>query len=68
MKVMAGGTRGRKPPAADAAPGRLTAALKWVLKNPDIATTVPSMTDMEQLDQNFKVMTETFHRRRPEDP
>lgn len=60
MKVMAGGTRGRKTRPEMQRPGALTAALKWVLKNPNIGTTVPSMTDMDQLDQNFKAMTETF--------
>jgi len=60
MKVMAGGTRGRKTRPEMQRPGALTAALKWVLKNPSIGTTVPSMTDMDQLDQNFKAMTETF--------
>jgi hypothetical protein len=39
-------------------PNAMASALKWVLKNPAIATTVPSMTDMEQLDQNFRVMAE----------
>jgi predicted aldo/keto reductase-like oxidoreductase len=57
---MAGGTRGRKTRPEMQRPGALTAALKWVLKNPNIGTTVPSMTDMDQLDQNFKAMTETF--------
>jgi predicted aldo/keto reductase-like oxidoreductase len=33
--------------------------LKWVLKNAAVATTVPSMTDMDQLDQNFKVMAQS---------
>jgi hypothetical protein len=63
MKVMAkSAPRGQAGPAgalarsADFAP----AALKWVLKNPLIGTTVPSMTDIEQLEQNFKVMAEKF--------
>ena len=67
MKVMAargGGGRGRggAQAAAPAAPptGRMTAALKWVIKNPVIATTVPSMTDIDQLEQNFKVMGQEF--------
>jgi len=60
MKVMAGGTRGRRTRPEMQRPGALTAALKWVLKNPNIGTTVPSMTDMDQLDQNLKAMTETF--------
>jgi len=36
------------------------AALKWVLKNPQVDTTIPSMTDMEQLDANFKAMSSKF--------
>ena len=76
MKVMAargGGGRGGRgrggaQPAAPAAPpappvGRMTAALKWVIKNPVIATTVPSMTDIDQLEQNFAVMGQKLHRR-----
>ena len=60
MKVMAGGTRGRNPRPQMQRPNAMAAALKWVLKNPAIATTVPSMTDTEQLDQNFQVMSQTF--------
>ena len=60
MKVMAragGRGRGAQPPAPSERPA---AAIKWVLKNAAIATTVPSMTDMDQLDQNFKVMGQVF--------
>jgi len=60
MKVMAGGTRGRNPRPQMQRPNAMAAALKWVLKNPAIATTVPSMTDTEQLDQNFQVMSQSF--------
>jgi len=61
MKVMArargrGGRSAGPPRPANFAP----AALKWVIKNPAIATTVPSMTDIDQLEQNFKVMAEEF--------
>ena len=38
----------------------MLAALKWALKNPNIATTIPSMTDMEQLDENLKAMGHPF--------
>ncbi len=59
MKVMARSGRGRgggpQRPATFA-----PAALKWTLKNPAIATTVPSMTDIDQLEQNFKTMSERF--------
>jgi predicted aldo/keto reductase-like oxidoreductase len=62
MKVMAGGFRRRSPdpPSQLQREGAMLAALKWVLKNPNIHTTIPSMTDMEQLDQNLKAMTERY--------
>ena len=34
----------------------MLAALKWVVKNPNVATTIPSMTDMDQLEENLKAM------------
>jgi hypothetical protein len=55
MKVMARGRKGAQRPANFPA-----AALKWVIKNPAFATTVPSMTDMDQLEQNFRAMAEQF--------
>ena len=60
MKVMAGGVRGRNPRPEMQRASAAAAAIKWVLKNPGIATTIPSMTDNEQLDQNFRVMAEKF--------
>ena len=61
MKVMAGGTRRMKPddPAYKklSQPGAMLAALKWVIKKPNIATTIPSITDMDQLDENLKAMS-----------
>jgi predicted aldo/keto reductase-like oxidoreductase len=61
MKVMAGGTRRMKPddPAYKklTQPGAMLAALKWVIKKPNIATTIPSITDMDQLDENLKAMS-----------
>ena len=63
MKVMAKTAPSRQPgPAGERAkaPNFAPAALKWVLKNPFIDTTVPSMTDTDQLEENFKVMAETF--------
>ena len=66
MKVMAkvGRGRGRGADAAPPPPARpasfAPAALKWVIKNPVIATTVPSMTDVDQLEQNFSVMAQQF--------
>jgi len=64
MKVMAGGKRRIKPgdKLADIfrRDGAMLAALKWVLKNPKVDTTVPSMTDMDQLDDNLTAMTASF--------
>jgi len=64
MKVMAGGFRSVKP--ADPIyeklhrEGAMLAALKWVLKRPNISTTIPSMTDMDQLDENLQAMAHPF--------
>ena len=64
MKVMAGGLKRTKP--GDKLyntlkkDGAMVAALKWVLNNPNIQTTIPSMTDMDQLDENFKAMSGGF--------
>ena len=64
MKVMAGGTRSHKPgdPIASklAQPGAMLAALKWVVKNPNVSTTIPSITDMDQLDENLKAMDHAY--------
>ena len=66
MKVMAkvGRGRGRGADAAPPPPARpanfAPAALKWAIRNPVIATTVPSMTDIDQLEQNFAVMAQPF--------
>ena len=61
MKVMAGGPRRLKPGDPNlkrlAQEGAMLAALKWVIKKPNIATTVPSITDMDQLDENLKAMS-----------
>ncbi len=35
----------------------MPAALKWVLRNPHVNTTIPSMTDMDQLDENLRAMS-----------
>jgi predicted aldo/keto reductase-like oxidoreductase len=61
MKVMARARgRGRGTAAPPRPPNFAPAALKWVIKNPAIATTVPSMTDIDQLEQNFSVMAQPF--------
>lgn len=64
MKVMAGGTRRARPgsPLSDklARPGALLAALKWVVNKPSVATTIPSITDNDQLEENLKAMAMPF--------
>ena len=58
MKVMAPARPGGA--AAKTNLGGPLAALKWVLRNPRFATTIPSMRDMEMLDENVKAMSERF--------
>jgi hypothetical protein len=64
MKVMAGGSRSVRP--SDplykklTQEGALLAALKWVINKPNVSTTIPSMTDMDQLDENLKAMAHPF--------
>jgi len=64
MKVMAGGFRRANPNDPNAIKmkreGAMLAALKWVLKNAYVHTTIPSITDMDQLDENMKAMTEPY--------
>jgi hypothetical protein len=61
MKVMAGGPRRLKPGDPNykrlTQEGAMLAALKWVIKKPNISTTIPSITDMDQLDENLKAMS-----------
>jgi hypothetical protein len=38
----------------------MLSALKWVLHRPHISTTIPSMTDMDQLDENLRAMAESY--------
>jgi aryl-alcohol dehydrogenase-like predicted oxidoreductase len=62
MKVMAGG-RGPEAVAAReklSAQGGMLAALKWTLRNPFVHTTIPSTTDMAQLDENLRAMSESW--------
>jgi hypothetical protein len=60
MKVMAGGALSLKPSDPNykklTQEGAMLAALKWVISKPNIATTIPSITDMDQLDENLKAM------------
>ncbi len=64
MKVMAGGFRRAQPgtPLHERLQrgGAMLAALKWVLNNKNVNTTVPSITDMEQLDDNLKAMSSDY--------
>lgn len=64
MKTMAGGFRKARPGtelhAKLSREGAMLAALKWVLRNPNVHTTVPSMTDMDQLEENMRAMTSPF--------
>jgi predicted aldo/keto reductase-like oxidoreductase len=69
MKIMAGGSglgrgRGRGGPNPNAEklkqPGAMAAVLRWVTRNPNVHTTVPSMTDMDQLDENIKAGVQAF--------
>ncbi len=61
---MAGGFRKLKPRDAEYErlhrDGAMLAALKWTLKDPHVATTIPSMTDNDQLDENMRAMTQPF--------
>ena len=60
------GDRAMRPPPPPAPPsqlkreGAMLAALKWVLKNPKVNATIPSMTDMDQLEENLKAMAEPY--------
>jgi hypothetical protein len=67
MKVMAGGVK--PTPFYKVDPDKLSklsregaplAALKWVLKNPNIDTMIPSIVDNEQLDENIAAMNAPF--------
>jgi uncharacterized protein len=64
MKVMAGGFRSLKPgdPTIEKLhrEGAMLSALKWTLKNRNVATTIPSMTDMDQLEENLRAMAQPF--------
>jgi predicted aldo/keto reductase-like oxidoreductase len=41
-------------------PGAPLAALKWVLQNPHVHCAIPSMKDMEQLEENVRAMNAPF--------
>lgn len=64
MKAMAGGSRALKPGSPVvrklAQEGAMLAALKWVVQKPAIATCIPTIMDMDQLEENMKAMAEPF--------
>jgi uncharacterized protein len=55
MKTLAGGGFLDKEKTK---PINTTAAIKWALSNPDIHTTIPGMTQFDQLDLNVKILTD----------
>ncbi len=55
MKTLAGGGFLDKEKTK---PVNTTAAIKWVLSNPDIHTTIPGMTAFDQLDLNVKILSD----------
>lgn len=64
MKVMAGGFRRVKPGDPNYSKfkqeGVFPAMLRWSMRNPNIDTTIPSITDHDQLDENFACMDKGF--------
>jgi hypothetical protein len=64
MKVMAGGFRRTRPgdPTVDKLKrdGAMLAALKWALKDPFVHTTIPGITDNDQLEENLRAMKEPY--------
>jgi uncharacterized protein len=53
MKTLAGGGYLDK---ARTRPINTTAAIKWALSNPNVHTTIPGMTNFDQLDLNVKIL------------
>jgi predicted aldo/keto reductase-like oxidoreductase len=64
MKVMAGGFRRVKPgdPLYDKmnVEGTLLAALKWAIRKEQVHTSIPSITDFAQLEENLQAMSGPF--------
>jgi aryl-alcohol dehydrogenase-like predicted oxidoreductase len=71
MKVMAatggfpgmpvtGAARGGVMPDRPAPMHNPLPALKWVVKNPSVATTIPGIRDAEMLDMNLRALTEKY--------
>ena len=55
MKTLAGGGWLDKEKTK---PMNTAAALKWVLSNPDVHTTIPGMTSFDQLESNLPILTD----------
>ena len=53
MKSQASGRRG--PGAPEGPPVNQTAALKWVLRNPEITTAIPGYTNFDHMKEDFSV-------------
>jgi len=51
MKTMAGGKLGK-----DAGKMHFSAALKWALKNPHVHTSIPGITNFQELEENLAIM------------
>jgi uncharacterized protein len=64
MKVMApvagARPRGGAPAKPAGPPEQFAASLRWVLRDKTMDTAIPSMTDMDQLEMNFRAMADTF--------
>ncbi|MCG6924439.1 MAG: aldo/keto reductase [Acidobacteria bacterium] len=62
MKTQAGGRSDEAKARYEklTANGGMLAALKWVLRNPAVATTVPSITDIAMLEENIQAMGASF--------
>ncbi len=55
-----GGRPRPEPPEQLRQQGAMLAALKWVVRDPSVHTTIPGMQDMEQLDENLQAMAEPY--------
>jgi uncharacterized protein len=58
MKVLAGGLRTQKPLAQFERTGAPAAAIRWAMSDPNVDAVVTSVTDTEQLEENFRAMSE----------
>ncbi len=60
MKVMAGGFRTNKPgtPMHErlTRQGAMASMLKWAVRSPNVHTSIPGITDLDQLDENYKAV------------